>query len=267
MDMSIWRSATHVLMIAAMVPNCIVIHILRRKRQKKSYETFLLSLSVGEIVEVPLHAISYICITFVKENINIMIIFSLSCTLFIKLLTLHHLIVISADRMWAVASPLTHRVHATGRKVFAAIACCWICPSLISVGYMMVHVLAKTQNPLLMIYSLNSVLATGIVVADVMFCICYGTIIATIYKKKTLLGNTLEYQLRVFRLCMGTVLIFVLSNTPFVVTYIDEWNRPQWIALVSVTMLPVNTIATSLLFLYQNRQSKRQQKCRITNCK
>ena len=101
-------------------------------------------------------------------------------------------------------------------------------------------------------------MAYGIVVADVVFFIIYGTIITIVYKKKSSLGNTLDYQLRVFRLCMGTVMIFVISSTPFVVVNITEWNSPEWLIYLSNAMVPINSIATSLLFLYQNYQSTRQ---------
>ena len=254
-DVDAWWIVTVVLTIAGMVLNCIMIHILRQNQKKKAYETFLLSFSIGELMMVPSQVTItiYMVISTIHDfsTLLIILIAITSLGLFSRLLSLHHLIAISADRLWAVASPLAHRVHVTGRKVTAVVVFCWLCPLLITVAYI-AHVITTKLDTLVL-----KILASGIIVTDVMFIICYGTIIVTVYRKKRSLGNTLDYQLKVFRLCVGTVMIFVISSTPFVVVYITEWNRPSWLVQLSGAMLPVNSIATSFLFLYQNHQSKR----------
>ena len=245
----IWWIATFVLTIVAIVLSCIMIHILRKKKQRKPYEMFLLSLSVAEIILVPSQVSLYA--SYSKTKVHTILNTIVSSSLLNKLLSLHHLIVISADRLWAVVSPLTHRVHATGRKVKVAIIACWMIP-LIIMGASMACLLATNLDTL--VKSLCALQAVGIVVADLIFIICYGTIMYIVYSKKSL-GN-LDHQLRVFRLCIGTVIIFVISSTPFVVVYITEWNPPTWLILLSNTMLPMNCIATSLLFLHQNRHKR-----------
>ena len=252
-----WWIAAFVLTIAAIVLNCIVIHILRKKQQRKSYETILLSLSVGEIIAVPLEVVVIICIAVIKNSRHAILIFQAFSQLFSKLLSLHNLVLISVDRLWAVAAPMTYRVQATTRKLKVAITFCWICPLVITTSYT-AYIITKKMHGLDILTSLNGIIATGIIVADVIFFIFYGTIITIVYSNKSSLGNTLDYQLRVFRLCMGTVMIFVISSTPFVVVNITEWNSPEWLIQLSDAMLPINSIATSLLYLYQNHQSTRQ---------
>ena len=249
--------APFVLTIVALVLSCIVIHILRKKQQRKPYETFLLSLSIGEIIIVPLEVIVIICITVIKNSTHATLIFQASSVLFSKILSLNTLVVISVDRLCAVAKPVTYRVHTTDRKVTAAIIFCWICPLVITISYA-ACITVKEQDVVAISKSLNGIMATAIVVTDVMFFLCYGTIIAIVYRKKSSLGNTLDYQLRVLCLCMGTVMIFVISSTPFVVAFMTEWNRPKWLVHLSGTILPVNYVGTGLLFLYQNDQSVTQ---------
>ena len=253
----LWLTITLVLTIVGIVLSCIMIHVLRKKQPRKAYETCLLSLSVGEIIMVPLQVIIVACFAKISAYDYTLLIFTNSSILISKMLSLHHLIIISADRMWAVTAPMNHIIHATGKKLTAAISFCWISSIIITVSYIG-YVLAIKLDQIIMAKTMTRIVAIVILVADGIFFVFYGTIIAVVYRKQSLLGNAKDYQIRVLCLCMGTVIIFVLSSTPYVVVNVTDWKAPIWLVLLSSSMLPVNSIATSVLFLYQNSQAKKK---------
>ena len=257
--------------ILEIVLNLIKIAVLFKKNQRKSYEKILLSMAIGEVIFLMIQ----ICCLVVKYTIphfHHWCRVGLSCAAFGDLLiVLLHLICISADRVWAVAAPIHHLVHSRNKETCIAIFLCWCIPIPFTIRYLikMLHQSSLKSMAMEEIMSYPGFrLAVVILVTDIMFLICYVTIIVIIYKNKPPTTVNTEVhrsqnrnqirstsngrERRVLGLCMGTIFVFICCTTPFVVSYIKLWKAPAHFQLSSIHILTLNGIVNSVIYLAQN---------------
>ena len=249
--------------------NSLMVHVLRKKRNRRPLETFLLSLSLCEVIIIMPQIFAALCMQLFPIFTKYWIVASYFWKLWEKLTSLIHLMFISGDRLWAVRAPIHHLVNATGKKLTAAVVLCWCVPPLIA-GTNTTYTLLKGMPSKKMFSSLNRFLSITILVADTVFFICYCTIIYVVCRTKntkrnpvrSTLSNTINvprHQMRTLLLCVGTVLIFVITTTPLVVTYLIDWNAPLMLQISGALMYPLNALATAVLFLSQNYCCKRSR--------
>ena len=91
------------------------------------------------------------------------------------------------------------------------------------------------------------------ITGNIIFIACYGIIGYTI-SYKSAAGHSLSQQRKHHKsliLCVGIVITFMVSTTPFIALYLLTWKRPSWLVAVGQNTFAFNSSVNSILFLVQ----------------
>ena len=247
-------------MLLSIVLNLVEAVLLLKRRRKNNYEKLLLSLSANEFLNGLLNAplLGYVMYGGLNDHIFLVWTCMLANSVTNSLI---HLMLISMDRLWALSAPINHRSYAARRNVGVfALVTSWCAPLIAVLGFV-VNIIAsnhvstyKDTFPILMQF-----IAVIILIADMVFCICYGTIVVLLLKRKQP-GKRIrsKQQKRVLILCFSVVFVFIFSSTPIVVIHLINWKHPEWLQLLGWCLYPVNAILNSVIFLVQDYRIKKQ---------
>ena len=169
-----------------------------------------------------------------------------------------HLIIISLDRLWAVKAPLHYNLHVWGKKVITAVSLSWGIPMILLLVNVAINILHKMTAEAIYSYlvtTMFSIVAKVVLLAGIVFLSCYGAIIWIMIRQKRQSIHGTNAQQKRFKntvsLCFGIVLVFILFTTPFVIVYLTTWERPKWARTLSSTLMNLNPIFNSLVYLIQ----------------
>ena len=274
-----------ILTLSAIILNSIEIHILRKRRDKKPYEKMLLSLSTCDLSYQLSDFIflSIIAYAVVKDD------YTLSSTLWLAwgcicvlmaVISLLNLIFISVDRVWAVTAPFHHLSFVSGRKVLAAIVIAWCLP-LLMLTLFIIQIIQSDSSIERINYITKEptkVLAAFMLATHIAFLISSTVTIWTVFKSKSaqaltsscpltsqkpFISHNLSQQSHCLIICVGTILSFIVSSSPFIISQLVTWNTPLWLEDLGYTMFSFNAVLNSAIFLIQNyRNEKRKMKSR-----
>ena len=257
--------------LTIIITNSIQINILRKRVRKRAYEKVLLSLSVCDLITGLINSISLglvlqLARTFNQENLATVTVVSWGFVVYyLTTVTLLHHMLNTLDRMFAVVYPLKHISWMTNRRVNQAVMTAWLLPIIAIASNGTDTIIQKLSLAELLKFTFTSLagrLAVLVLAADVIFVTSYGIIVCFILKLKKMDQNHSHRvtQMKVLFLCLGSVVIFVLSTTPFVVTYIIPWQKPKWLDLFSISTYSLKSAANSIFFLIQNKRLGKQRR-------
>ena len=266
-ELPLWGKIVGILLnLLVVVLNSIEIHILRTTVKKRFYESILLSLTVSDLINGLFGFSAVALLSFFGKKSYYLLFwiiggYGLSYS---ALISLMHLIFISLDRLWAVHSPLHHMQYSSKRKRIIALVPSWGIPitcMLASMIFVLFHKLSRESVLLHLENTIYCTVAKAILFADLIFIFAYSVIIWITFSRKT--ENIQENQKQRGRfsntliLCMSIVLIFILSTTPFTISFLFNWSRPGWFATLGNVLFTVNAISNSLVFLIQKYRTQR----------
>ena len=266
------------LTLLAIILNAKEINILRKRKEKKPYEKMLLSLSCCDLSyqladSVFLPMVAY---AVVKKDYNLSSTLWLtwgSTSFLVAMISLLHLIFISIDRAWAVTAPFHHLSVVDGRKVVVAISVAWTLPLLVVLLFT-IHIVLHESSTGMINYITNraptKVLATLMLVTNIAFLISNTTTLWIVFKSKSAQTSSiamtfqekdgpLSQQMHCLIICVGTVLCFVVSSTPLIISRLITWDTPLWLEALGYTMFSLNSVLNSAIFLTQNYRHKRSK--------
>ena len=242
------------------IVNSVEIHLLRKTMNKPCYEKMLLSSSLNDLISgvIGFTAVPYLSI--IQDDFYIVlywIAWGFGHSYF-TLSTMMHLIIIGADRLWAVGSPFHHRVHASQRKLVVTIGLSWCLPMIfivVNIGLVLVDEMNIKMIYVYMNTTMYSVVARIVAVADVLLVCCYSAIIYFTNTReqgvKTRKHTKQTNSISTLILCTGIMIVFIVFTTPYLTAFIIIWKRPQWLQSLSIYLLPLNQICNSTLYLVQ----------------
>ena len=242
------------------VVNAIQIHLIRNTDKKRMYEKLLLSFSTSSLLSGIFGLLTLLFASIWKMKIHFYANWAVwsVVTAYLSLVSTFNLIFLSVDRLWAVASPLNHRVRANTRKKIVVLTLSWNLPLVFIAGYM---IGIEIQN--LSIYQiihqnrkiLVSAFAIFILLADILFLMCYTAIIIIIIKNKKPNNSRRQQKLsKTVFLCMGFVIVFLACTTPFLVSAISAWNRLEWLDKSSLGLFLLKGLIDPLIYLMDKCQ-------------
>ena len=244
--------------------NSIEIHMLRSTRNKVFYEKILLSLTICDLITGVYATFAVPFTSLAKEKYHVL--YWIAWAFLVSYCTLNsviHLIIIGIDRLWAIASPLHHRIYASNRKLFGAIAISWFTPSIYIMANITIVTIQKLDHHTLYSYTRTSMakrMAQVLIIADIVLVISYSAIIIVIWRQKTIRKQSTQSKQRQFistiTLCTCIALVFVTASTPYVVVHIVDWNKPLWLQKLSIFLFPMNQILNSVLYMMQKIRTK-----------
>ena len=236
--------------------NSIQIHILRNIVKRKAHETLLLSFSICTLLTgiFGFFTVTLTSIRGIKIHFYTIWAFFGIMYAYLSLVSILHLIIISISRLWDVACPLHNRSLENDRKQPIRISILsWCVPMTFISGYIVV-----IQIKVLDIYGiihynrrvLASILAVFVLVADLVFLVCYSIISAIIFdSRKYTKSRRQTHMMRTLLLCVGFAFIFITCTTPFVITTISDWNKSVWLDKTSIGLLLLKGIMYPSIYL------------------
>ena len=244
--------------------NSIEIHMLKSTRNKAFYEKILLSLTICDLM-TGIYGIFWVPLIS-HAKVEICILYWIGWTFlggYCTINSIMHLVIISMDRLWAVAAPLHHRRYASNRKLFGVIAISWSTPSIYTLANITIVIIRKLDLHKLYSYTTTSMakhMAVILTIANLVLVISYSAIILVIWRQKSKREHYTQARQRQFMntiiLCMCIALVFVTASTPYLVAHIVDWNRPVWLRTLSMFLFPMNQILNSLLYMIQKIRTK-----------
>ena len=260
--------------VLAIILNSKEIHILRKRKNKKPYEKMLLSLSICDLSYEVTDSAFVIATTYSvvqgDDNLSstLWILWGSFCVL-VAMISLLHLIFISIDRVWAITAPFHHRASMTGRKVLVGLILSWTLPHMVIIRFVIQIVYTGTRVDKInyLTKEPTKVLAMIMSGAHIVFLISHTATIITVQRRTNVQKGTNvqngttsktkrnssqpNQQLNTLIICVGTVLCFVLSSTPFIIAHLITWDTPVWLEMLSYTMFSLNSVLNSAIFLAQ----------------
>ena len=248
------------------IVNSTEIHILRNVRKKAFYEKILLSLTFCDLIcgVYETCTVPFVCFVKVEYHVWHWIVWAFIIS-YCTLNSIMHLVIISVDRLWAIATPLHHRIHASNKKVLIAVTFSWSIPTLYLIANITSVLLQGLDAHQIYSYTRTTMakyMAQIFIVADMILVVFYCAIIFVISKKESL-GKQNKHSnqrksLRTITLCISIALVFVMVSTPYVVANLIDWERPFWLVKLSIFLFPVNQMLNSLLYLIQKGHAKKE---------
>ena len=252
--------------------NSIEIHLLKKTRKKPFYENILLSLTICDLIggALGLIVVPFVILVELKFYHTLNWIVWGFCMSSSVLSSLIHLIVISMDRLWAVATPLKYRQHASKGKIAAAVSLAWGVPMLFLAIHITLVLYKKLGVDEIYAYMRDTmfiIVARIVVIADIVLIISYFSIMWILAQNNSSQARmSRQYNLlNTLLLCVGIVLAFLVFTTPFVAMYVVVWNRPKWFLKLSLFLFPLNQISNSIIYLTQKFKKKRQIVAHVSN--
>ena len=264
---------TIMIYLLVIILNAVEIHILRKKRHKKAHETMLLSLSICELQSAVLTTVfmlvKKIVVSYKKLDLSVlwlMVTWGFSSNLVWSSWMLH-LIFISFHRLWAIAAPIHHRIHATIKKVKMAIVLSWLIPILLMFTCSSVVIIVENFSVDKSMKFISGpgfqLLTITIFITDIVLITSYLIIAVCLSKSKIPKKRGQEnnpnkpQQRNSLYLCAGIVSSFIISSVPIVALGLVQWDPPDWLFQLSNITCPINGAVNSIMYLFQYYYQKR----------
>ena len=257
------RVVGSLIIFSTIILNFIEVVVIFRRKRKNNYEKALLSLSINEFLMGIIAAclVSYVVIGRLDNSKHHVLVVWTCLAENGVIVSLNHLMLISVDRLWAISAPISHRSRAfrPNLAVFV-LTVSWCVPVLASTVFIL---FIYTDDPLIRfkrsVPKLKQFMAVIILIADLVFFICYGSIVLLLLKRNQSGKRSYSIQQkRVLALCFSVVFVFILSSTPLVVVHVVKWHFPNWLEMFAWTIYPINAIVNSIIFLVQDYRIKRK---------
>ena len=281
-ELNLWTKVAGVnIPLPIAIVNSIEIHILRKSSNKPFYEKILLSLTICDLIGGVLSCFGVPIDIFVKTEFYNLLYWNLwgFWICYWTITALLHLIVIGLDRLWALVKPFHHRIYNSQRKLVIAVVVSWCIP-MIFVIFHIILILSKNMKVkeayLHIMISMQSDVSKVVVIADMILIVSYCSIIRITFSKKKKMKMSMHSKqtnsIRTLMLCIGTVSVFIICTTPFVVFHLTSWNGPCWLEMLGTFLSPMNQVFNSVLYLvikYRNRRSRhvvrRNTRCSVVS--
>ena len=266
-ELTLWSKLVGFLLpLLTIIVNSIEIHVIGKTRKKPYYEKILLSLSFCDLIGGICASGAVPFVSIVKNESYIILFWNvwLFGFCYIMLNTLLHLIMISADRLWAIGAPLHHRIYASHRKLTLALALGWCLPLTFVFAIITLILVKEMVTEEVYLYACKTMLshiAKIVVITDFLLILCYCAIIWIVLRvkrhAKERKTSKQSKSLNTLILCISIVFVFVLFTTPFAAVNVTIWNNPHWLMKLGIFLLPLNQIFNSIIYLLLKRRSKR----------
>lgn len=285
MDWILYMTLTIVFIIIVISVNVAEIIILARKKDKrKTYECFLLSLSVSDFVL----GLTKIIFVFTVWNFNqydlkdLTYVASYSHVYYFFIPSILNLTWISFNRLWAIAKPISYKFTWTRKRVNRSIVFIWLVAIVTSISVMGIDYKTQESYPtsLCPIFedgffnrtipsnlgeildeclranraiSVNFALAIAIVIFNSMFIIT-NTAVVFISQAKKRQSNTLNKSApskgedKATFVCILTTLVFIVFTLPYVV----DLFRGKFTEIFDLLLL-VNSAVNSFIYFFRNK--------------
>ena len=243
--------------------NSIEIHVLRRTTKKHFYEKMLMSLSFSDLACGLFASVTVPYLSIVKNKLYIVLHWNVwgFALCYVTLISLMHLIIISADRLWAIGAPLNHRQYATKKKLVVALILSGSVPLIFIIVFICL-VLINEMKPAEIYWfgtgTMFTVVARGVLINDIVLLICYSAIMWLVKRNKDIIKpSNSPRKTNTLVLCCSIVSVFVCFTTPFVVVFVTNWSSPQWSIKFATILFPFNQICNSIIYLVHKYRSTR----------
>ncbi|XP_066920761.1 uncharacterized protein [Clytia hemisphaerica] len=125
--------------VLIVIVNAVEICLIKRRRNKKNLETVLLSLSIADLLHGILNgAFQLVQIYEVSKSSWTSVFIIIDAKLFFMLVSIFHLLLIGADRLFAVARPFQHNTVVTKGKLYRTLFLVWVL-SFIGLGLFKIY--------------------------------------------------------------------------------------------------------------------------------
>ena len=250
-DSLVYSAITISSAVIIIIVNSVEIHILRKRTSKRSYERFLWSLSCADLLLGLFRLannVSLFLLPLSTQRQNRPII--LSVYLYFLSVSVCHLLVISIDRLHAVAFPIHHKVHECVRITRYKIILSWI-PANTAVPGFIAYYFVKKLNGDEFRAIMGAVMVYIAVIDSIAYFLIYTLVAYFIYRKKRIgsqneqLRQQIKVQRRGLILCVCTVLAFITFYLPYAVIGIimkDIDKIPRWVFEMAMFGPAMNSI-------------------------
>ena len=226
-----------------------IIVIARIKRRKTIYEKLLLSLSIADSLFGFVNGLQQVMRKVLSgEERNLANEIASNIYFFFIFTSLNHVLVISLDRLWAICSPMKHRVIVTRGRIHIAIAIIWISTAVITALILMYAFLGKDiHNQERIIREVVRCIAILVLVADGLILII-NIITMCVIKKRTKVtedgqsNSKHKATERVVQIvCTTIVVMFILFTAPWSIVELT-YGKPNWTHILFVVNSGMNSV-------------------------
>ena len=267
--------------IAVVILNVIEITVICRLKRKKIYEILLLSLSFADLlfgVSNSILSIMYLSANMKYDSLEV------TYTTYFYFITtsILHLTWITLDRLWAVISPLKHKVNVTRKRTIHLIIATWIFTTIagssILVYDRMVEAAEAKENKTttstvedINVYEIITQRSCSvmILITDIVFIFSYISIVFLLKRKKNIIRNASatakNNQLKPVVVCTVLASVFAIFTIPYAVTSLTTGVIPLWANILLVSNSGLNSIVYCFRGKYEHYlDNRRRIKKRLT---
>ena len=222
-----------------------IIIISRIKRRKTIYEKLLLSLSVADGLFGLINGLQIIFRLYASRDLSQDIVeVSIIIYFFFIFSSLLHLLFISLNRVWAICSPLKHRIIVTRKRIHIAIAVLWIFTMSVTLAVFLDSFLDEPYS----FWNILLGIAILVLISDAVFLIFNTILIYMIKKKETVTENKegrcqmKSTERAVLRVCVVITIMFVFFTAPWAIIKLTAGQGPSWTHILLILNSAVNSV-------------------------
>ena len=223
--------------------------IVRIRRRKTIYEKLLVSLSVADGLFGFVNGLQQVTRALISKKAGGVVSEGTSVVYFFFIFSsLQHLLVISLDRLWAICSPMKHRVIVTRRRIHIVIGLLWLFATVVTKAIFLDTFLHReTFRRRAIIHKTSINIAIMVLVADGLFLVVNVILVCAIRRKKPVFGNennpnTKAMERTVQRVCTTITVMFILFTAPWAIIKTTS-DTKSWTHLLLILNSGMNSIA------------------------
>ena len=254
-EIIVWAILNYIFSASGLVLNSVQVYCLSLKRNKlTSHETYLISLSVAEIVRL-----LFECVFMTAElNGNLKTIgnYMKSALMIVLFISIFHLLTITLDRYVAVTHPLKHHVAVTKKRVCLVCIAIWILPLAALCASYIADIWIKLEEMYFMKITMSLIIASGS-----LFILLYlGIIYQVKSSQESRSGDNVNGRKpntktrRTVQMSALICMIFVVFNFPLAIVELmgacTKW--PVLLQLLSCSL-------DSIVYFWMTKKSKRRR--------